>query len=295
MAWLEVSGSISHKKAEHCQEILENLGAVAVSLIDPGQDPLLEPLPGTTPLWENLNIIGLFEATRDREQLAQQLQQQCPYLTFEISILPDQDWTRAWLEHFHPQRFGEHFWIIPTEYPNPPDLGPNPVVLTLDPGLAFGTGTHPTTALCLSWLANNDVAQYKVLDYGCGSGILGIAACLLGASTVWAIDQDPQAITATRSNAEQNGISPDQLQVQLNTQPEAIPVVDLILANILAEPLIALAPLLQHYCRPGGKIVLSGILDHQAMSVQNAYTPWFHFEPITHQDGWILLIGNKIA
>lgn len=297
MGWIEVKGDIHRKKAKRCQEVLENLGAVAVSLMDPGVDPLFEPLPGTTPLWENLKIVGLFDDSVSKTALALQLQQQFPHMTFEIEPLPEQDWTRTWLEHFHPQAFGDRLWVMPSDYPDPPEMGPDPVILTLDPGLAWGTGTHATTALCLRWLANNQksIALLDVLDFGCGSGILGIAACLLGVHKVWAIDHDPQAITATRDNANRNAIPESQLCVQLNNHPEAVPTVDVILANILAMPLIELAPQLQGFCRLHGKIVLSGILENQAEQVMDAYRPWFTFEPVQVQEGWVLLIGTKFS
>lgn len=293
MAWIEVTADIVEAAAESCQEVLEGLGALAVTFQETDSAPVLEPAPGTTPLWDKLKIVGLFDHHAPKQVILAALQAQCPEIPFTLSILPDQDWTRAWLEHFHPQRFGENFWIMPSDYPNPPDLGPNPVVLHLDPGLAFGTGTHPTTALCLSWLANNEIAQKTVIDFGCGSGILGIGACLLGAQQVWAIDHDPQAIIATQSNAAQNKIPENQICVMISEDNIKLPKVDVVLANILAEPLIRLAPMLQAHCLPNGHIVLSGILKEQAQNVLAAYQPWFEFAPIQEQDNWVCLVGTK--
>lgn len=293
MAWLEVTAQIPEAEADPCQATLEDLGAVAVTLLDASETPLLEPDPGATPLWDLLKITGLFDENTDKTRLKSKLRSTYPETDFSLTSLPEQDWTRAWLAHFHPQKFGKHLWIIPTDYPELPELGPEPVILTLDPGLAFGTGTHPTTALCLSWLANGEIKNKKVIDFGCGSGILGIAACLLGAAQVWALDHDPQAITATQQNALQNKIPSDNLKAHLSEDKAVLPEVDIVLANILAQPLIDLAPILQSHCRVNGHLVLSGILENQAKAVQAAYEVWFDFEPVAAEDGWVRLVGIK--
>ena len=296
--WIELSCEVPQSLAEPCSDFFESLGAVSVSFFETGDEPILEPLPGTTPLWERVKVVALFPVTQDLEHVTQAFQAAYPMLPFALTPLVEQDWTRTWLQHFRPLCFGQQLWILPR------DMSPaeqqaalqntaNPVVIYLDPGLAFGTGTHPTTALCLRWLDGHPPVHQQVIDYGCGSGILGIAALKLGARQVLAVDYDPQALLATRDNGLQNNVDPEQL---LTHSPERSPSdysADLILANILAEPLITLAPRLAQHCVLGGKIVLSGLLARQSESLQSAYAPWFHFAPPIEQEGWILLEGTR--
>lgn len=293
MAWLEITSEISATIVDACSEILENLGAVSVSFLDAGEIPLLEPLPGTTPIWDKVKIVGLFPQEIDLNALNQSLLSLLPQLTFTATPLAEQDWTRTWLEHFRPMKFGQHLWVAPCDHPIPEEQQDDAVVVKLDPGLAFGTGTHATTALCLEWLDANPPLAQTVIDYGCGSGILGIAALMLGAEKVWGVDYDPQALLATNENGHRNQLPQDRL---IAIKPTDLPSIQAhtVLANILAEPLITLAPLLSEHCAPGGNLVLSGLLSNQAEAVQAAYTPWFSFEETVIKENWVLLAGKKL-
>lgn len=293
MAWLELTLHVKKEQVMRCSQALEALGALAVSYYDAQHTPILEPLPGDTPLWETVKIVGLFEPDKDLLHLDAQLKKEALPLDYTLSRLEEQEWTRAWLTHFHPMSFGKHLWVIPETHTwRPTDQ--NAVILTLDPGLAFGTGTHPTTALCLRWLEQNRAQNQNatVIDYGCGSGILSIAALLLGAKQVWAIDHDPQALTSTKANLQKNHIHKTQCIVQFPHDPlPSPPFADLIIANILVEPLIALAPTFCTLSQKKGKIVLSGLLASQIEQVKAAYT-YCHFETPLIQEEWALLIGT---
>lgn len=292
MSWLEVSFEIPKILSEKCSEQLELLGALSVSFFDAGKTPILEPRPGETPLWDKVRIVGLFEDNVAINSIRETFEHFLPHVSLQISPLADQEWTRTWLEHFHAMQFGQNLWIIPSGSVLPEDK--NATIVTLDPGLAFGTGTHPTTALCLKWLDAHPPKQQIVIDYGCGSGILGIAALKLGANQVWAVDYDPQALLASTDNAARNDISALQL---ITLPPQELPdslKAQTILANILAEPLIKLASQLKEYCALGGNIVLSGLLTKQLDAVQAAYNPWFSFEQAQIQEDWVLLVGTKI-
>ena len=214
-----------------------------------------------------------------------------------FSLLGDRTWEREWLKDFRPMRFGKRLWVCPGgQRPTDSALqetGVSPDILELDPGLAFGTGTHPTTALCLHWLDSIDLTGLKVIDYGCGSGILGVAALKLGAASVIGVDIDPQALTASRENAERNRVA-GRLSLLAVDEPLTAQA-DILLANILAEPLLALAGELKNRVVAGGHIVLSGILSSQAAAVAQRYVPWFDMNPATHQDGWVRLDGVRRA
>lgn len=294
MSFVEISFEVDEKATSPCSELLENLGALAVSYFDGANEPLLEPKPGTTPLWNKVKIVGLFDKEADLNHLRKTLFAFLPDLSLQVTTLPDQEWTRVWLEHFKPMPFGQGFWVAPHEHPDCALLEKEAIVLKLDPGLAFGTGTHPTTALCLEWLSNHRPLNQRVIDYGCGSGILGIGALLLGAHQVDAIDYDPQALISTRDNAIRNSLSDAQIRV---FSPEAFDgeAAQTVLANILAEPLIELAPRLRLLTNMGGHIVLSGLLTNQSEAVLAAYYEWFDFEPVKSIEEWALLVGKRIA
>ncbi len=271
---------------------LEASGALAVTLQDDADVPVLEPDPGSTPLWPVVHLRGLFDTNVDRSALVAAVAAQLGEVpganrpdALSWREVDDQDWVRAWMDRFTPMRFGHRLWIVPGGMQIPAD--PENVELRLDPGLAFGTGTHPTTALCLQWLDGHDLTDSQVVDYGCGSGVLGIAAALLGAREVTAVDTDPQALEATAANAGRNGVS-DRLTTCL---PAAFAdtEVDVVLANILAGPLIDLAPLLAGCARPGAAIVLSGLLAEQVDEVAAAYEPYCTSIGSTQQDGWARL------
>lgn len=290
MPWIQLTFHTDKSHSEQAEQALLDAGALSVTLKDAEDKPVLEPLPGETPLWENIVLTGLFDAGIDSEATKLQLQSM---LGTECSIkaeaLEDKDWIRAWMDDYKPMQFGDRLWVCPLHLPPP---SPNAVNLMLDPGLAFGTGTHPTTALCLEWLDRHDIKNKQVLDFGCGSGVLGVAALLLGASHCDATDIDPQAITASKDNAQQNNVA-DSIDLYL---PADMPTktYDIVLANILAGPLTELAEQLSDYCISGGHIVLSGILESQAESIIDAYSPWFQLEPIEVKDEWIRVTGQKI-
>jgi len=288
--WWQVTLGIQPQKADAIALALEALGAIAITYRDAKDTPIFEPELNTTPLWQNTLVTGLFPCSSDANAgmaLVDSLRQQLDLdksTTIELSELADQEWTRSWMQYFQPMQFGENLWIIPEGFDVPDPAANN---LFLDPGLAFGTGTHPTTAMCLKWLDANTPLGQDVLDFGCGSGILTIAAAVLGAQHIDAIDIDPQAITATYSNAEKNSC----LKLVHSCLPEELEFreYDLILANILAGPLIKLASQLARYCRTGSTLILSGILSEQADELKSAYIPWFSIENTSQQEGWICL------
>ncbi len=290
-SWLQLALAAVEHTSEHLEDALLAAGAIAVTLQDAGSQPVLEPAPGETPLWSHTRVTGLFDAQTDIQAVKQTLSLALGptvLAEYRTQSLEDRDWVRAWMEDFHPMRFGQRLWVCP-RHQSPPD--PEAINLWLDPGLAFGSGTHPTTALCLHWLDQAALAAKTVLDYGCGSGILAIAAAKLGASQLWAVDIDPQALQATDSNAANNKV---QSQIQAMA-PESLPTlqVDLLLANILASILMGLAPYFATLVAPKGQLVLSGILDHQAAAVEAVFAPWFDFGPPRQQEDWILLEATR--
>ncbi len=291
MPWLQLDLEANPDTAGHLAELLQTAGAAAVTLQDAADQPLFEPPPGTTPLWNTTRVIGLFAADTDIPSVLDGLEQQlapAPLPPWHLNPLEDRDWVRAWMDNFQPMRFGEHLWICPSGF-TPPQ--PQAVNILLDPGLAFGTGTHPTTAMCLRWLDAHPPRDLSVIDYGCGSGILGIAACKLGARRVIGVDTDPQAILATHANAEKNQVGAC-VRACLPTEFRSEPV-PLLLANILAGPLQSLAPRFAELVAPSGYLVLSGILAEQADEVRQHYQFAFNFEPETQQDEWVCLVAQR--
>jgi ribosomal protein L11 methyltransferase len=274
------------------EDVLEEQGALAITLEDDADNPVLEPGPGATPLWPSVHVRGLFDADVSRQHIATALQREArinrPDL-MQWRQIDDQDWTRAWMDRFQPMRFGQHLWIVPTGMQIPFDE--QNTEIRLDPGLAFGTGTHPTTALCLEWLDGQGLEGKTVVDYGCGSGVLGIAAALKGATRVICVDNDPQALEATVANALRNGVE-DRIVCQAPQEYDDQQA-DIMLANILAGPLIELAPLLSNSVKPGGQIVLSGVLEEQAEQVAAAYRKAFGEMKLASSDGWVRLVGIR--
>ncbi|MDQ2078235.1 50S ribosomal protein L11 methyltransferase [Marinimicrobium sp. ABcell2] len=291
MPWLQLKLTTTRHQAEPLEDALLAVGAVSVTLEDNADQPILEPALGETPLWDQVRITGLFDADIDTAAVTALLREQLPSVLPEYrwEQLEDKDWEREWMKNYHPIQCGERLWICPS-WQEPPE--PEKVNLMLDPGLAFGTGTHPTTFLCLEWLDRQELEAARLVDYGCGSGILGIAALLLGASHVVGVDIDPQALLATRENARRNGLPETAMPVYLPAQCPPTGV-DITLANILAGPLAELAPLLSALTNAGGKICLSGILANQAEAVMAAYRPWFDFEPIAQKEEWVRITGIK--
>jgi len=290
MPWLEFSLDVPGDKAEAVTAALDEAGALSVTILDAADEPLLEPLPGETPLWKNARVVALFESGTDPRPLQQTLRDmlEAPGLQLQVEQLDDRDWSTTWRDSFGAMCFGRRLWVCPVgESPGQQDA----VVVHLDPGLAFGTGTHATTALCLEWLDAHPPAGMSVIDYGCGSGILAIAAHKLGAEAVAAVDIDPQALQATAENARRNQIH-ERLSVMFPQDLEARPV-DLVLANILAQPLIDHADSLATLVKPGGYIVLTGILTEQADEVLAAYRHWFDFSAPVQREEWTLLSGKR--
>ena len=301
MTWLELTVSIPREAVPATEEALEALGALSVTLQDDADHPVLEPDPGTTPLWPVVQLCGLFEGSADRDALLAGL---AAAGVLDGAGMPgagrpdrvrwrevgDRDWTRAWMDRFQPMRFGRRLWIVPSGMAIPPD--PENVEISLDPGLAFGTGTHPTTALCLEWLDAQPAIGSCVVDYGCGSGVLGIAAALLGAARVVCVDNDPQALEATAANAARNHVA-DCIVGQL---PEAFAetAADIVLANILAGPLVTLAPRLCGCLKAGGRIVLSGLLEEQVEEVSAAYRASCAVTGVATREGWARLDLEKL-
>lgn len=295
MAWLQLVIKSTTEQADNLSDILSDSGASAVTLRDAADQPLYEPPLGETPLWHNTEVIGLFDSSTDMDKVFLSITNQfkhCP--SYTLNPLEDKDWVREWMSHFKPTLFGKRLWIVPSHHADKHiTKQPDAINILLDPGLAFGTGTHPTTAMCLEYLEQEDIRQKTVIDYGCGSGILAIAAAKLGAASIMAIDNDPQAILATDDNAIKNAVN-DLFTTQL---PEPAPnfQVDILVANILAQPLIDLASHLASLVKPQGKIALSGILNEQADSVINAYSPFFKISIDQKQDDWVCLSGTKKA
>lgn len=291
MPWLQVRLAIAPEQAQTYEDALLEVGAVSVTFMDAEDQPIFEPDLGTTPLWSHTHLLALFEADVDPATLFAHLEllTGAPLPEHQAERIEDQDWERSWMDNFQPMRFGRRLWIVPSWHAAPE---PDAVNLLLDPGLAFGTGTHPTTALCLEWLDDQELAGQTVLDFGCGSGILAIAALLLGADRAVGTDIDPQALEASRDNANRNGIAPESFPLYL---PEQLPhePADVVVANILAGPLVQLAPRITSLVRPGGRLALSGILAEQAEEVRAAYATDFELEPTAEKDGWVRISGIR--
>ncbi|HSO83370.1 50S ribosomal protein L11 methyltransferase [Thiocapsa sp.] len=298
MAWLQLSIEVSKPDAERVAAFLEDAGALSLTLADAADEPQLEPGPGETPLWSQVKVSALFDADPESEALVARLVDQLarepragatgPAL---VERIEDQVWERVWLDTFKPTRFGRRLWVCPHgQDPDDPEALVEAVVVALDPGLAFGTGHHPTTALCLEWLDGTDLDGKTVLDYGCGSGILAIAALRLGAARAIAVDHDPQALEATRDNALANGVA-DRLAIY---GPEEAPElkVDVTIANILAGPLVSLAPRLVESLRPGGALAVSGVLAEQVETVRAAYAERIALAPTRLREDWALIGGT---
>lgn len=269
-------------------------GALSVSFIDAADDPVLEPGPGETPLWTDTVVLGLFDPAVAVDEVENTLRTLVPDgadLRLETELLEDQDWVRAWLVHWEPLRFGRRLWVTPEEKRAQIPAQRDAVIMTLDPGLAFGTGTHPTTALCLTWLDEQNLKGQRVLDFGCGSGILAIAALLLGADRAEVTDIDPQALQATRSNAHVNGV--EKQIVELPTGQAPTEPIEVLVANILAGPLHELANTFADYAPRGCRLSLSGLLREQVPAICERYQPWFELDAPRYQEDWALVTGTR--
>ncbi|ELJ8538256.1 50S ribosomal protein L11 methyltransferase [Vibrio cholerae] len=295
MPWIQIKLNATNDNAEAIGDMLmEETGAVSVTFLDAKDTPVFEPLPGETRLWGDTDVVALYEADMDTSLLLQQIKASnmlAEGFAHKVEQVEDKDWEREWMDNFHPMQFGRRLWICPS-WREVPD--PQAVNVMLDPGLAFGTGTHPTTALCLEWLDNLDLTGKTVIDFGCGSGILAIAAIKLGAAKVIGIDIDPQALLASKDNAARNGVE-DQIEVYLpKDQPEGL-VADVVVANILAGPLRELSPIIKGLLKPGGQLAMSGILDTQAESVAEFYRDDLELDPIAEKSEWCRISGRKLG
>lgn len=289
MAWIELRFQTIAEHSENLSSLLEELGALAVSLQDAGDQPIYEPSLEKTPVWDKVLITGLFEEQQDIQKVLAVVCTHFARVDYTVNVLDERDWEKVWMENFPPMSFGKRLQVVPSHH----QTGPSLHCLVLDPGLAFGTGKHPTTALCLRWLDEHIMGQEILIDYGCGSGILGMAALKLGAHQVLAVDHDPQAIQATQQNAHRNGLSKEQLY---SLFPKQLPLTfkaDILIANILANPLIELAESFANHLKADGKIVLSGILREQTDMLLAAYSPWFNVTHIEHLEEWSRLDAIK--
>lgn len=290
IAWLQITATTAH--AELAEAVFEQYGAQAITELDLGDEPTVELTPNSRPAFSRSQTVGLFAEDTDATPIMAALSDALgPAAELACQTLENQDWASAWLAQHPPLRFGERLWIAPHEAAI--DADDSAVVVRLDPGLAFGTGTHPTTSLCLHWLAGQDLRGRRVLDYGCGSGILAIAAARLGAAEVVAVDIDEQATRATRENAGRNGVA-ERISTPAMHAIDNGPF-DIVLANILAKPLIQLAPTLAALAAPGAPLILSGLLSRQINDVSQAYDAYFAFDTPSSDDDWTRLTGHRLG
>lgn len=293
MPWLRITQTRDRDSADAVAATFEKLGAIAVTLEDAGDEPVLAVATEATPLWSTVRVAALFPPDTHADSVMSRLAAELPGVApvpWQHELLADQEWERVWMDRFQPIHCGGRLWICPSWHA-PPD--PEAVNVLLDPGLAFGTGTHPTTAMCLSWLSAHPPVGRTLIDYGCGSGILAVAALKLGATRALGLDVDPQALAVSRDNAERNGVL-DRLDLSAPPSGGQAPAADLVLANILAHPLIVLAPSIRACVRPGGQLVLSGMLAEQVGEVSGYYEQEFELTRVLHE-GWAMLSGRRRA
>lgn len=300
MPYLELTLPCTEAQEARYQTALDDVGALAVTLMDahaeaPDEQAIFEPGVGETPLWREMTLTALFPGDAVPELILLALDAFDPELDFSgtaFRTVEDEDWERAWMDQFQPMQFGLRTFIVPWNQDLPSEAhAENAAVVRLDPGLAFGTGTHPTTALCLEWLDGLELHDKRVLDFGCGSGILAIAALKLGAATAVGVDNDPQALTATTDNAQRNGVA-EHLSVHMpDDEPAAT--YPIVVANILASALDALAPLLASRVESGGRIALSGILRGQEAELLQRYASWFDDLAVHTREDWVRIDGLR--
>jgi ribosomal protein L11 methyltransferase len=291
--WLRLRFTCNADTAAQLAEHLSECGALAVSLDDAENQPLYEPASGTTPLWAHTRVSGLFPGGEDLQSLLSELERRTGPGTLRapvVETLEDRDWARVYRDAFEPACYGGRLWVVPS-WVEAVTLAAGQVSLTLDPGLAFGTGSHPSTAMCLAWLAAEEVDDKVVIDYGCGSGILAVAAAKLGARRVWAVDHDSQALEATRHNAAVNDVTP---RVEARAPRDLPPLTaDLLVSNILANTLSSLAETLSGLLEPGGRLALAGILTEQSPRVVKRFAPWCALRVGAYRGDWVLLDGTR--
>lgn len=299
MKWLQIHITVEQAQVDFTETLLSSLGAVSVTLDDAENQDLLEPLPGETPLWNKVIVTGIYaqEEGEDIDVTALEtfIRTQLPTEPMRSEFLEDQVWERSWMDYYEPIQIGEKYWIVP-EWIEPPEA--DAVNIKLDPGLAFGTGNHASTFLCLQWLGKTDVKDKVVIDYGCGSGILGVAALLLGAKKVYATDIDPQAVLATKQNAELNGVLenlyvglPEEFNAEFKNQQA-----DILVANILAGPLMSLAEEFSTLIKSEGEFALAGIIEEQVTDVSSIYSEFFDIVEVEkREETWCRISGSRKA
>ncbi len=299
MNWLQIHITVDQAQVDFTETLLSSLGAVSVTLDDAENQDLLEPLPGETPLWNKVIVTGIYAQEENEEidvhALEQFIRLELPNAPLKYEFIEDQAWERTWMDAYEPIQIAENFWIVP-EWMQAPE--PEAINIKLDPGLAFGTGNHASTFLCLQWLGQTDLKDKIVIDYGCGSGILGVAALLLGAKKVYATDIDPQAVLATQQNAELNGVA-DRLFVGLPEEFNEIFInqkCDVFVANILAGPLMMLAPQFSTLIKAEGEFALAGIINEQVDDIVQVYSEFFDVLDVTkHDEYWCRVSGKRHA
>ena len=288
MSWLQLETIIGQQRPETLEPVLEELGATAVWFRDAGEEPILEPKPGETPLWSATIVAALFPEDTDPEMLAAALQDVVEGSELSFTRIDERDWQADWQKTLRPLRFGDRLWVVPDGIAfNKPGIG-----VRMTPGLAFGTGEHPTTAMCLNWLESQPLSGCSVLDYGCGSGLLAIASLALGADEACAVDIDAQALAATRNNAEKNSCS-EKLVVCCPEEIAAGRQYDVLVANILSGTLIELGPVISKLLHSNARLALSGILEDQAEAVCAAWSDWAALKTSMQDQNWVLLTGRK--
>ena len=297
MKWLQIHITVEQAQVDFTETLLSSLGAVSVTLDDAENQDLLEPLPGETPLWNKVIVTGIFAQEDDEEidvdSIVTFIQAQMPEAPLTHEFIEDQEWERTWMDAYEPIQIADGFWVVP-EWMESPE--PNAVNLKLDPGLAFGTGNHASTFLCLQWLGKTDVKDKIAIDYGCGSGILGVAALLLGAKKVYATDIDPQAVLATEQNAELNGVReklyvglPEEFREELGNIKA-----DVFVANILAGPLMVLAPEFSTLVKSEAEFALAGVIEEQVSDVSSVYSEFFDILEVEKRDEhWCRISGKR--
>ncbi|MDE2308400.1 MAG: 50S ribosomal protein L11 methyltransferase [Xanthomonadaceae bacterium] len=299
MPFLELSLIVRAARQPAVEDALNELGALAVTLQDadaqtPDEQAIFEPGVGELPLWPTITLHALFDEHADRRGLSATLGELLPWLEPDQLLfreVADQNWERVWMDQYRPMPFGRRLWIYPWNIEPPANGDDAPVVVRLDPGLAFGSGTHPTTALCLEWLDGLELTGKTVIDYGCGSGILAIAALKLGAAHATGIDNDPQALTASADNAQRNGVA-ERLALSLPQDAVAQPA-DVFLANILAGPLLELAPTFAAAAKPRAPFAISGILAGQQDELLRHYAEWFDELRVDRREDWVRISGRR--
>ncbi|MEG2359936.1 50S ribosomal protein L11 methyltransferase [Acinetobacter sp.] len=297
MKWLQIHITVDQAQVDYTETLLSSMGAVSVTLDDAENQELLEPLPGETPLWNKVIVTGIY-AQEDGEEIDVEaletfIKAQLPEAPLRSELIEDQEWERTWMDAYEPIQIAEKYWIVP-EWMEAPE--PDAVNIKLDPGLAFGTGNHASTFLCLQWLGKTDVKDKVVIDYGCGSGILGVAALLLGAKKVYATDIDPQAVHATKQNAELNGVLenlyvglPEEFNEAFKGQQA-----DILIANILAGPLMELAPEFAALVKSEGEFALAGVIEEQVADVSSIYSKYFDILEVEHrEEHWCRISGKR--